>query len=496
MLGGAVVLTLTVLALPATADVVRQDGGDGYVPTLRFAGESRVDTAALVTEETAPDAPTVLLANAGDFPDALAGSALGVPILLTGGTDLDPVTAAALEARGATTVLVLGGASAIAPDVVAALDEGGHTSFRLAGADRFATAATVARFSAGSGAGDGTTAIVANGRSFPDALAAAPLAAGEGLPLLLTEADDLPDPTAAALTDLGVDRVVVPGGEAVVTPDVVDQLEDLGIEVVRVAGSDRTTTAAALSDFAADEYGWPRDVVTLARGDAFPDALAIGPRAGALRAPLLLTGATDLPPATAEHLIGLGEDTVGRLEIAGGEVSVSAETLQAARAALAGEVPEDPAPPPPSEDPGDPAPGAPAVADIDIDRITETPRPGAVIDLLFTAVDADGQPLPGATVTIEAYRGPQTADDAGEYTRVFGETRAVDANGQTAAGVALATGETIFWLACPTPEAAPDAPGSCVADGGETFVYADGAGQNFNPDVSGVSTLRLKFVPN
>jgi len=466
---GAAVLALVLVAPAAAADIVRESGDDGLVPTLRFAGETRVDTAALVAEETAPEAATVMLASAGDFPDALAGSALGVPILLTGATELDPLTAAALEARGTSTVLVLGGAAAVSAGVVEELDEAGYTTGRLSGNDRFATAAAVARFAAGPGGGLGGTAILVNGRQFPDALAAAPIAAAEGLPLLLTEADALPPVTAAALADLGIERVILPGGAAVVTDAVVDQLGDLGIDVERVAGSDRTTTAVALSDFAAEEYGWPRDVVTIARSDAFPDALAIGPRAGSLRSPLLLTGTAELPPATTEHLVGLGADTVGRLEIAGGPVSVGADTQQAARAAVAGEVAE-------------PAPPVPRIGGIDIER-PPSAQPGDTVNMLVTVTDTEGAPLPAQLVTLEAYRTAATQDGTATFPRVLSESRGVDGNGQTSYGVPLQVDEVTWYIVCgpvPSGQAAP----SCLEGDAEVLDVVDGEATNLRTDAA------------
>ncbi len=73
------------------------------------------------------------------------------------------------------------------------------------------------------------------------------------------------------LTDLGVDRVVVVGGEVAVGPRVLEDLAGLGLAVERVAGPDRFATAAA----AARAAGVGADgTVVLARGTDFPDALS------------------------------------------------------------------------------------------------------------------------------------------------------------------------------------------------------------------------------
>lgn len=74
-------------------------------------------------------------------------------------------------------------------------------------------------------------------------------------------------------------------------------------EVLRLSAGDRFSTGAA-----AARALWPdgADTVVLATGFDYPDALAGGPLAAALRAPLLLTTTDDLPPDVREALIDLG----------------------------------------------------------------------------------------------------------------------------------------------------------------------------------------------
>src|SRR5580704_6007818 len=78
---------------------------------------------------------------------------------------------------------------------------GGTTSvgsIRLAGADRFATAAAVSQATYPDGA---PIAYVATGLDFPDALAAAAAAGGHG-PVLLTLPDSVPPATSSELARL------------------------------------------------------------------------------------------------------------------------------------------------------------------------------------------------------------------------------------------------------------------------------------------------------
>ena len=69
----------------------------------------------------------------------------------------------------------------------------------------------------------------------------------------------------------------------------------------RISGADRIATAVAVS---AREYPAAKSAqgVVLARADTFPDALAGGPLAASLHAPLLLTSATSLNAATESQI--------------------------------------------------------------------------------------------------------------------------------------------------------------------------------------------------
>ena len=71
------------------------------------------------------------------------------------------------------------------------------------------------------------------------------------------------------------------------------------LDTARLAGTDRYGTAAAVS-----QAFWPdsADMVFVARGDDFPDALAAGPAARAMNAPLLLTKPYHIPQPTLAEI--------------------------------------------------------------------------------------------------------------------------------------------------------------------------------------------------
>lgn len=188
---------------------------------------------------------------------------------------------------------------------------------RLAGADRFATAAAV---SAATFAPQVPVAYVASGLSWPDALAAAPAAALDGGPVLLVTRDAIPDATVAELDRLRPQRIVVLGGPAVVSDAVVERLWIFTTgTVTRVGGADRFATAAAVS---ASRFAPGVPEAFLATGLDFPDALAAGPPAGCVGGPILLMLPTAIPEATAAELDRLDP---GHIVLLGNPSAVSAQ---------------------------------------------------------------------------------------------------------------------------------------------------------------------------
>ena len=316
--------------------------GLGMVDTIiydrqRFRGADRIETAAIIAESSFASAETALIARADNFPDALSGSYLAgqldAPLLLSNTGSLPAATAEALADLGVENVILLGGTAAISPAVEDALDDT-YDVERIGGPDRYATAALIAR-RPGNVVGqlDGRpTAFVASGANFPDALVAGGPAYDQQFPLLLTPPGDVAAPTAEALEALGITQVIVPGGSAAVSEQVTDDLQGDGLEVIRVAGAERTQTAALLADFALERLGWTAMHANVARGDAFPDALAMGPHAGIERAPLLLTANPDTP-GTAQTWLAGHRCTLQALHLAGGEVAVTAAAEQVLAAA-------------------------------------------------------------------------------------------------------------------------------------------------------------------
>ena len=268
------------------------------VDVTRRAGNDRYATAATLSAVTFPaGVPVAYLASGTGFADALGGgpaaAATGGPVLLTAPDALPSVTATELRRLRPGRIVVLGGERAVSSAVEEEAAAIAPVS-RIAGVDRYATSAAVARAAFAPGV---PVAYVATGTAFPDALAGGAAAAAEGGPLVLTEPAALPESVRGVLSELRPDRIRVLGGPGAVSDQVLDQLRPLAGAggVQRIAGADRYETAARVSAVAFPSA----PTVFVATGADFPDALAAVPVAAAAAAPLLLARADGLPAPTA-----------------------------------------------------------------------------------------------------------------------------------------------------------------------------------------------------
>ncbi|MCK0114331.1 cell wall-binding repeat-containing protein [Ornithinimicrobium sp. F0845] len=199
-------------------------------------------------------------------------------------------------------------------------DEAGPVVERIAGADRYGTAAAVSSEWA-----PGVDLVyIASGLNYPDAMPAGALGGTNDAPVLLTRPNGLPNVTKAELTRLQPQKIVVMGGAGAVSDSVVTALADYALadtpdEVTRLAGVDRYGTASQ----AGLTYPAGVQVAYIATGTDFPDALSAAARGGQLDSPVLLTKTEHLPNATRTALEHLDPD---QIIVLGGEAAV-ADTL-------------------------------------------------------------------------------------------------------------------------------------------------------------------------
>ncbi|MCY3893609.1 MAG: cell wall-binding repeat-containing protein [Acidimicrobiaceae bacterium] len=343
----AFILSAAIVAIPSGV-AAQTDASLATIDITRYGGADRYATSLLIAEAVATDAggdiESVVMVSGGHWADAVvaasAAGAAGAPVLMT---PLDQLRGDALEFLqhiGVTQVTIV--TTGAAPDttvsefVFSELEDAGIDAIRVGGLDRYLTGIAVARTleSPGSLYGEGTSAIIASGEVFADALVAGPLSAKAQVPVLLTPQSELHDAVAEYLSEAGIQHVLLMGGTAALSATVEADLEQLGISVDRMAGASRFETATMTAAFAAQSF--PGDCfggghVGLARARVPFDSFSAAPLLARLCAPLLLTDPDEIPSSTSAFLddVRADADAPVSMTVFGGDAAVSQAALDA-----------------------------------------------------------------------------------------------------------------------------------------------------------------------
>jgi putative cell wall-binding protein len=335
-------LTSPVYAITATSDTVWFGESNGTVAATasaavdRISGSARYETSVALAEAAygGTTGGSVYIATGTNYPDALAAGPAAAkrdaPLLLTAPGSLPTAISDELTKLAPSHVYVVGGTAAVSASTYAQIESTVHaadadaTIERVAGADRFDTARQLDADAFGTNV---TTAYVATGTNYPDALAAAAAAGSQSVPVVLVNgsATSIDSATTTFLSSLGVQDVTIVGGTSAVSTGIANGLTAARFSVSRIAGVDRFDTAAQI---AAAAFPSGTSHVYLATGTAFPDALAGSALAASQDAPLLTTRGECVSTGTLQEIAKLGATSV---TVIGGTsaVSANATALQA-----------------------------------------------------------------------------------------------------------------------------------------------------------------------
>lgn len=192
----------------------------------------------------------------------------------------------------------------------------------LAGTSQFDTSAAQALYAFPDGA---RVAIVASGVIPADALCAAPLAGALDCPILLAERDELSASVQEALAELGVEEVLIIGGESVVSKAVESQLPETVKKIERIAGNSQYDTQVDVFRYGKARGFWgDANTVIVVSGNAVSaaDALSVSPYAFATKTPVFFTDENGRIPAV-EKIALVNETACTQAVIVGGTAVVS-----------------------------------------------------------------------------------------------------------------------------------------------------------------------------
>ncbi|WJL95098.1 cell wall-binding repeat-containing protein [Microbacterium sp. ET2] len=291
----------TPITLP-TVMVGGADGGEpGTGPTLAFdagvtrlSGVSRYETAVAASSRFDAGVTAAFVATGTDFPDALSAAAaaasLGGPLLLTSPDSLPSAVESEISRLEPRNIYVVGSTGAVSETVASRLALYAPVT-RLGGKDRYETGLAISRIFSSS-----SSAYLATGRNFPDALAASAVAGAKAAPVILVDglASSVTATVHEELRRLGVTEITIAGSSSgAVSSSIESELTRSGYSVTRSGGRDRYETAVAINSSGSSTS--PASVAFIATGADFPDALSAAAIAGVVGAPLYLTSPNCVP---------------------------------------------------------------------------------------------------------------------------------------------------------------------------------------------------------
>ncbi|MWV60145.1 cell wall-binding repeat-containing protein [Rathayibacter sp. VKM Ac-2754] len=273
----------------------------------RLQGSDRYATGVAITKSTFDTVDVLYIASGANWPDALsagpAAAAQKGALLLTDPNELFDVVAAEIVRLDPERIVVAGSSLSVSDavlDDIASLTDAQVD--RIAGSDRYDTSRRLVADAFPDGSYD--SVFLATGNAFPDALSVAPIAGRRGEPVILVDGakPELDAATKAAIGDLDATNGVLLGRAGSISQGIQSSLQSSGAvqAVKRVAGVDRNDTSRQLNE--AYRPSLLTDTAFLAFGNGFADALAVGPVAAAVGAPLYLSEATCLPRDTRTAL--------------------------------------------------------------------------------------------------------------------------------------------------------------------------------------------------
>ncbi|NYF08943.1 putative cell wall-binding protein [Leifsonia sp. AK011] len=213
---------------------------------------------------------------------------------------------------------------------------------RIAGPNRWETSVALSQrlFPASGPQGQPAKTVpvvyVVSGEDFPDALSAGPAAHRLGGGMLLSPRDAVPAVVASEIRRLRPERIVVVGGEPSLSTAVFSELATIA-PTERIAGANRYETSRRVVRDAFIARSGGAATVFVATGSKFPDALAAGPAASKVAAPVVLVPGTSAAADAATTAL-ITELHVRDAYVVGGADSVSDGIAGSLRMALSGEL--------------------------------------------------------------------------------------------------------------------------------------------------------------
>lgn len=283
----------------------------------RIAGKTLLDTMQSLVQAAFPDkCDYAIVTTKEGYWDALSASSLAgkynCPILLANYEDLPHQTVQELSRLGVKHVFVVGKNFEPLNSIYKQIHDAGAEATTIAGQMASDTANKVAEK-----VGHSDEAFLATSWGFQDALSASSLAYAQKKPIFLADynTSSVDENTIASMKKIGVKKVTIIGGTAVVSADVENILKSHGIDAVRIAGETHYDTSKLfLQTFAQSAFNM--ETVGVATSWGYWDALTAAPYFGKKHAPILLhddnntTSLKDIDFSHTKNITAVGGNAV------------------------------------------------------------------------------------------------------------------------------------------------------------------------------------------
>lgn len=288
----------------------------------RISGVDREQTAIEVSKKMFKDGTNkVVLANKNNYSDVLTAApfakANNASLLYISSNSISKEVMSEIARLKAKEITIIGGEKSVNEGLKKELEKRNFKVERLSGTDRYKTSAQIASKLIT----DKTTTLeIASGENYADALSLNNAAEKDKAPILLVRVNAIDKSVEDVIKSSKASLINIAGGEKSVSENTKANIKKISNATVnRMGGADRYETSILLA-----KYSGAKEVVVVASGENFADALVAAPFSAKQKGAILLTNKEKLGQK-AEQFI---KDTkFNKSYVIGGEKSVSEDVI-------------------------------------------------------------------------------------------------------------------------------------------------------------------------
>lgn len=288
----------------------------------RISGSDRYATSEKISSQFYQDnkVDTLYIANGNKFADGLTMGPMTFynngPLILTDKDNLSNTAKEEIKRLNPGRVIVIGGTNSISDNILVETQNITKVKpIRIFGKNRYETSTKIAEDISRENTVE--KIFLVNGMKDADAISAAAIASKDGIPIVTNSDNKLLPSTKEYIDNNKIKEVIIIGGNKTINDNVKKELENNSIKVERLSGSNRYATASKINTIYFNASG---DNIFIANGVNTADALAIGPVAGKLKAPIQIIPKDTLPDEVKKYLKTVDFESIYLL---GGKKSIS-----------------------------------------------------------------------------------------------------------------------------------------------------------------------------